>query len=93
MRCCDVFVCFFFFKPQCLSIVFLFCFISLGFAGQDLSSLGIPTDKEFMKDYCQRAGVSPVKNWNFYMAFSFFRLAAILQGVYKRALQGNDCKL
>jgi aminoglycoside phosphotransferase (APT) family kinase protein len=35
------------------------------------------------------AGASPIDNWTFYLAFSFFRLAAILQGVYKRALDGN----
>ncbi|XP_068681218.1 acyl-CoA dehydrogenase family member 10-like isoform X2 [Montipora foliosa] len=60
-----------------------------GFSNVDPSSLGIPTDTEYMKEYCQRAGIPVVANWNFYMAFSFFRVAAILQGVYKRALQGQ----
>ena len=46
-----------------------------------------------MEEYCQRAGIPAVKNWNFYMAFSFFRVAAILQGVYKRALQGEKTVL
>ncbi|KAL9981221.1 hypothetical protein ACROYT_G009895 [Oculina patagonica] len=60
-----------------------------GFADRDPSSLGIPSDTDYMQEYCQRADIPPVDNWNFYMAFSFFRVAAILQGVYKRALQGQ----
>ena len=59
-----------------------------GFADRDPSSLGIPSDTQYMQEYCQRAGIPPVDNWNFYLAFSFFRVAAILQGVYKRSLQG-----
>lgn len=60
-----------------------------GFSNLDPSSIGIPKDTEYMEEYCKRAGISVVKNWNFYMAFSFFRVAAILQGVYKRSLQGQ----
>lgn len=60
-----------------------------GFADQDPCSLGIPTDTQYMNEYCKRAGIPSVKDWNFYMAFSFFRVAAILQGVYKRSLQGT----
>lgn len=60
-----------------------------GFADQDPCSLGIPTDTQYMNEYCKRAGIPSVKDWNFYMAFSFFRVAAILQGVYKRSLQGQ----
>ncbi len=59
-----------------------------GFAGVDISSLGIPSDKQYMEDYCKAMGIPPVNNWNFYMAFSFFRIAAILQGVYARSLKG-----
>lgn len=50
---------------------------------------GIPTEEEFVAQYCERTGRSRVEDWNFYLAFSFFRLAAIVQGVYKRGLQGN----
>lgn len=39
--------------------------------------------------YCLQMGLPPTENWNFYMAFSFFRLAAILQGVYWRSLTGQ----
>lgn len=59
-----------------------------GFNNIDPEPLGIPTDKQYMEMYCQRAGIPPMKNWNFYMAFAFFRVSAILQGVYKRALEG-----
>ena len=50
---------------------------------------GIPTEQEFVQQYCARTGRDQVENWDFYLAFSFFRLAAIVQGVYKRGLQGN----
>ena len=59
-----------------------------GMAGMDLKALGIPTDDEYMKQYCATVGVPPVKDWNYYLAFSFFRIAAILQGVYARSLKG-----
>jgi len=39
--------------------------------------------------YCERRGIDNIPNWPFYVAFSFFRLAAILQGVLKRAIDGN----
>ncbi|XP_004843840.1 acyl-CoA dehydrogenase family member 10 isoform X2 [Heterocephalus glaber] len=55
----------------------------------DLTQLGIPTAEEYLRMYCLHMGISPIKNWNFYMAFSFFRVAAILQGVYKRSLKGQ----
>ena len=57
-------------------------------AGLDLAPLGIPTDIEYMEQYCKGMNLPPVDDWNVYIAFSFFRIAAIVQGVYKRALQG-----
>ncbi|TIW38171.1 MAG: phosphotransferase family protein, partial [Mesorhizobium sp.] len=39
--------------------------------------------------YCLRRGLTGIDNWSFFLAFSFFRLAAICQGVYRRALDGN----
>ena len=42
-----------------------------------------------MDQYCQRRGIDRIDNWEFYLAFSFFRLAAICQGVAKRAVDGN----
>ena len=50
---------------------------------------GIPTESEFVEEYCRRTGRKGIPNWNFYMAFAFFRLASILQGVYKRGLMGT----
>ena len=60
-----------------------------GLAGIDRAALGIPSEEEYVALYCQRMGIEKIDNWNFYLAFSFFRLAAILQGVKKRALDGN----
>jgi aminoglycoside phosphotransferase (APT) family kinase protein len=60
-----------------------------GLAGLDGAALGIPTEKELVARYCQIRGIDPIINWEFYLAFSFFRLAAIAQGVAKRASQGN----
>ncbi|KAF5929298.1 hypothetical protein HPG69_019319 [Diceros bicornis minor] len=60
-----------------------------GLSDCDLTQLGIPTAEEYFRMYCLHAGIPPVENWNFYVAFSFFRLAAILQGVYKRSLTGQ----
>jgi aminoglycoside phosphotransferase (APT) family kinase protein len=50
---------------------------------------GIPTESEFVAEYCRRTGRAGIPNWSFYMAFAFFRLASILQGVYKRGLMGT----
>lgn len=60
-----------------------------GLLGVDRHSLGLPTDAEYIETYCQRTGRQAIDNWNFYLVFCFFRLAAILQGVKKRALIGN----
>jgi len=43
----------------------------------------------FMKRTARRTGRQEVPSWDFYLAFSLFRLAAIVQGVYKRGLDGN----
>jgi aminoglycoside phosphotransferase (APT) family kinase protein len=51
--------------------------------------LGIPSEEEYVARYCELTGIKEIPNWNFYIVFSFFRLAAILQGVLKRALDGN----
>ena len=50
---------------------------------------GMPGEEEYVAMYCKRAGRSSIPQWNFYLAFSMFRLASILQGVYARGLQGN----
>lgn len=50
---------------------------------------GMPNEQEYVAMYCRHAGRSSIPQWNFYLAFSMFRLASILQGVYTRGLQGN----
>ncbi|MFT7404589.1 phosphotransferase [Zhongshania sp.] len=60
-----------------------------GLGGADRGALGIPTEQAYVRQYCERRGIAGIDNWVFYLAFAFFRLSAILQGVYKRALDGN----
>jgi aminoglycoside phosphotransferase (APT) family kinase protein len=60
-----------------------------GLGGLDRTELGIPEEADYVAAYCQRRGIDGIDNWNFYLAFSFFRLAAILQGVVRRAHDGN----
>lgn len=63
--------------------------LSRGVGGVDRARFGIPTEPDYVSAYCARTGVDHIENWAFYLAFSFFRLAAIVQGVRKRALNGN----
>ncbi|WP_296224117.1 phosphotransferase family protein [Ralstonia sp. UBA689] len=60
-----------------------------GLAGQNREALGIPQEAQMVARYCELRGLAPIENWHFYLAFSFFRLAAIAQGVKRRALNGN----
>jgi aminoglycoside phosphotransferase (APT) family kinase protein len=60
-----------------------------GFGGLDLAALGIPTEVEYLKSYCARTGRSELPHWKFYLAFGLFRVAAILQGIWRRARDGN----
>ena len=60
-----------------------------GLGGLDREALGIPSEKAYIDAYCKRRNIGKIDNWTFYLAFSFFRLAAILQGVVKRAHDGN----
>jgi aminoglycoside phosphotransferase (APT) family kinase protein len=63
--------------------------IVAGLGGVDPASLGLPTEADYIAAYCKRRGLSGIANWNFYMAFSFFRLAAIFHGIKGRVLRGN----
>ncbi|HBN31012.1 MAG: phosphotransferase family protein [Rhodobacterales bacterium] len=60
-----------------------------GLGGLDRAALGLPTEAEYIATYCARRGIPEIENWPFFLAFSFFRLAAILQGVVRRADDGN----
>jgi len=59
-----------------------------GIAGLDHAALGIPSEAGFIDRYCRRTGRVGIEHWDFYLAYNLFRIAAILQGVYKRALDG-----
>ena len=50
---------------------------------------GILSEQELVAEYCRLTGRDSIANFNFYLAFSYFRLASILQGVYKRGIMGN----
>jgi len=63
--------------------------ITPGLAGINLQKLGIPSEDDYVSNYCSKMGINSIPNWSFYLAFGFFRLAGIAQGVYKRSIQGN----
>ena len=64
-----------------------------GIGGLDVVSLGIPTEEEYIRLYCERTGLTTPDalkaDWNFYLAYNLFRIAAILQGIAKRAQMGT----
>jgi aminoglycoside phosphotransferase (APT) family kinase protein len=64
-----------------------------GIGGLDHKALGIPDEAEYIKRYCERTGFTTPENlaidWNFYMAYNLFRIAAILQGIAKRVEDGT----
>jgi aminoglycoside phosphotransferase (APT) family kinase protein len=60
-----------------------------GLGGLNRAALGVPAEAAIVERYCALRGIGAVEHWNFYLAFSFFRLASIAQGVKKRALGGN----
>ncbi len=55
----------------------------------DRAALGIPDEDAYVSRYCERRGFATIPGWRFYLVFGFFRFAAILQGVLKRAVDGN----
>ncbi|GGA36796.1 phosphotransferase [Sphingomonas psychrolutea] len=63
--------------------------IVAGIGGADPVALGLPTEADYIAAYCRRTGRADIANWNFYMAFSFFRLAAIFHGIKGRVLRGT----
>ena len=59
--------------------------------GPVFKALGIPSEVAHIAAYChrtRRAGI-PARDWEYYMAFNMFRLAAIMQGIMARALSGT----
>ena len=63
---------------------------SAGLLGKDLVALGIPGEQEYVDLYCQRTGrTDGIPNRDFYSAFNFFRIAAIVQGIAGRVRDGT----
>ncbi len=64
-----------------------------GIGGLDPVALGIPTERDYIERYCQRTGrgdpATLAADWNFYLAYNLFRIAAILQGIAKRVVDGT----
>jgi aminoglycoside phosphotransferase (APT) family kinase protein len=64
-----------------------------GIGGLDLAALGIPSEAEYIRMYCERTGLATpealAQDWNFYLAYNMFRIAAILQGIAKRVELGT----
>jgi len=64
-----------------------------GIAGLNLAELGIPSEDAYIRQYCERTGLATpaelAADWNFYMAYNMFRIAAILQGIAKRDEDGT----
>lgn len=64
-----------------------------GIGGLDLAALGIPSEDEYIRKYCERTGLAKPEqlkaDWNFYLAYNMFRIAAILQGIAKRVEAGT----
>jgi aminoglycoside phosphotransferase (APT) family kinase protein len=62
-----------------------------GIAGLNLKELGIPGEDEYVKRYCERTGRQGINpsHWDFYIAYNLFRIAAILQGILKRVVDGT----
>ena len=64
-----------------------------GIGGLDLAALGIPSEAEYVRRYCERTGRSDAAalaaDWNFYLAYNLFRLASITQGIAKRVVDGT----
>jgi aminoglycoside phosphotransferase (APT) family kinase protein len=60
-----------------------------GLAGVDRAAEGLMSDQDFIAAYCARRGLPGIERFGFYLAFAFFRMGCILQGVLKRAVDGN----
>ena len=64
-----------------------------GIGGLDHAALGIPSEREYVRRYCERTRRADadalLADWNFYLAYNLFRLAAILQGIARRVVDGT----
>jgi aminoglycoside phosphotransferase (APT) family kinase protein len=60
-----------------------------GFPPGDPGALGLPRETDYVAAYCARAGRPAIEDWEFFIVFAMFRIAAILAGVHRRGLDGN----
>jgi len=60
-----------------------------GIGGLDWKALGIPDEQQYVERYCERTGLEIRGDWNFYLAYNMFRIAAILQGIMRRVVDGT----
>src|SRR6202171_517224 len=60
-----------------------------GIGGLDWAALGIPDEDKYVAKYLARTGLAIQGDWNFYLAYNMFRIAAILQGIMKRVSEGT----
>lgn len=63
--------------------------IVAGLGGADIAALGIPSEADYLAAYCRRTGRDGMPGYDFYVAFNFFRLAAIFHGIKGRAIRGT----
>ena len=63
--------------------------IVAGLAGADIAALGIPSEREYIAAYCARTGRTAIPDYDFYVAFNIFRLAAIFHGIKGRVIRGT----
>jgi aminoglycoside phosphotransferase (APT) family kinase protein len=81
------------FSYHCMSWHIKASGVARGLAGHDLALLGIPDERSYVQRYCERTGRPDVdtvmRDWNFYLAYNMFRIAAIVQGIAKRVEDGT----
>ncbi|MBI1179880.1 MAG: phosphotransferase [Alphaproteobacteria bacterium] len=60
-----------------------------GLEGRDVAALGVPSEQEYIRMYCERTGRDGIDNWDYYLVYNIFRLAAISQGIMGRVVAGT----
>jgi aminoglycoside phosphotransferase (APT) family kinase protein len=63
--------------------------IVAGLAGADIAALNLPTEQDYIAAYCARTGREVIPDYGFYLAFNFFRLAAVFHGIKGRVIRGT----
>ena len=63
--------------------------IVAGLGGADIDALGIPSEEDYVAAYCRRTGREGLPDYRYYLAFNFFRLAAIFHGIKGRVIRGT----